>query len=75
MEERERVVRFLMDVGWRAEAQKELDRLVEDFPEPELKERAAIARQYLQRLDAEERRSEIDVSRKAQQYHRVDGAA
>ena len=71
MEERERVVRFLMDVGWPAEAQKELDRLVKDFPSPELKERAAIARQYLFQLEATKRRSEIDVSRKAQQYHRT----
>ena len=71
VEERERVVRFLMDVGWRAEAKQELDRLVKDFPTPDLKERTAIARQYLQQLDAEKRRSEIDVSRKAQQYQRV----
>ena len=71
VEERERVVRFLMDVGWPAEAQKELDRLVKDFPSPELKERAAIARQYLLQLEATKRRSEIDVSRKAQQYHRT----
>ena len=53
------------------EAKQELDRLVKDFPTPDLKERAAIARQYLQQLDAEKRRSEIDVSRKAQQYQRV----
>jgi pimeloyl-ACP methyl ester carboxylesterase len=71
VEERERVVRFLMDVGWRAEAKKELDRLVKDFPTPDLKERTTIARQYLQQLDAESRRSEIDLSRKAQQYQRV----
>ena len=44
LEERERVVRFLMDVGWRIEAKQELDRLVKDFPSTELKERAAIAR-------------------------------
>jgi pimeloyl-ACP methyl ester carboxylesterase len=71
LEERERVVRFLMDVGWRTEAKQELDRLVKDFPSTELKERAAIARQYLIQLDATNRRSEIDVSRKAQQYHRA----
>jgi pimeloyl-ACP methyl ester carboxylesterase len=71
LEERERVVRFLMDVGWRTEAKQELDRLVKDFPSTELKERAAIARQYLIQLDATQRRSEIDVSRKAQQYHRA----
>jgi pimeloyl-ACP methyl ester carboxylesterase len=71
MEERERVVRFLMDVGWRAEAKQELDRLVKDFPEPGLKERVTSARQYLLQLDAEQRRIEVDVSRRAQQYHRV----
>lgn len=71
VEERERVVRFLMDVGWRAEAKQELDRLVKDFPTADLKERAAIARQYIQQLDAEKRRSEIDVCRKAQQYQRA----
>jgi pimeloyl-ACP methyl ester carboxylesterase len=71
LEERERVVRFLMDVGWRAEAKQELDRLAKDFPTSDLKERAAIARQYLQQLDAEERRSDLDVSRKAQQFQRV----
>ncbi len=65
------MVRFLIDVGWRAEANQELDRLVKDFPSPELKERAAIARQYLLQLEAAKRRSEIDVSRKAQQYHRA----
>jgi pimeloyl-ACP methyl ester carboxylesterase len=70
-DERERVVRFLMDVGWRAEARQELDRLVKDFPEPGLKERVATALQYITQLDAERRRSEIDVSRKAQQYRRV----
>ena len=33
VEERERVVRFLMDIGWHAEAKQELDRLVRDFPQ------------------------------------------
>jgi pimeloyl-ACP methyl ester carboxylesterase len=71
MEERERVVRFLMDVGWRAEARQELDRLVQDFPLAELKERADNARQYLLQLDAEARFAEVDVRRKAQQYRRA----
>ena len=71
MEERERVVRFLMDIGWHAEAKQELDRLVADFPQPELKERAAIARQFILQVEATDRRSAIDVSRKAQQYHRA----
>ncbi len=71
VEERERVVRFLMDVGWRDEAKQELDRLVKDFPTPDLKERTAIARQYLQQIEADRRRSDIDVCRKAQQYQRA----
>jgi pimeloyl-ACP methyl ester carboxylesterase len=71
MDERERVVRFLMDVGWRAEAKQELDRLIQDFPAPELKERVASARQYLLQLDAESRRTEVDVRRRALQYRRA----
>jgi pimeloyl-ACP methyl ester carboxylesterase len=71
VEERERVVRFLMDVGWLAEARQELDRLVNDFPKPDLKERAASARQYILQAQAVERRGEIDVARRAQQYQRV----
>ncbi len=37
-EERERVVRFLIDVGWRNEAKQEIDRLINDFPDSDLKE-------------------------------------
>ena len=72
VEERERVVRFLMDVGWHAEAKQELDRLVQDFPtdRPEGAggHRAAVHPPEPRR---QKRRSEIDVSRKAQQYKRV----
>jgi pimeloyl-ACP methyl ester carboxylesterase len=71
VDERERVVRFLMDVGWLDEAKKELDRLVNDFPSPELKERAAGARQYILQAQAVQRRAEIDVARKAQQYEQM----
>jgi pimeloyl-ACP methyl ester carboxylesterase len=71
MDERERVVRFLMDMGWHAEAKSELDRLVSDFPNPELKERAANARLFILGSEAAERRAEVDVSRRAQQYHRM----
>jgi len=70
VEERERVVRFLMDMGWHAEARQELDRLVADFPREELKERAANARSYIFQAEAAERRAAIDVSRAAQQYQR-----
>ena len=65
------MVRFLMDVGWLAEAKQELDRLVKDFPDPNLKERAASARQFIVQAEALERRTEIDVCKRAQQYDRA----
>src|SRR5262249_21756592 len=66
--ERERVVRFLMDVGWYAEVRREIDRLIKDFPNTDLSERAANARLFIVSADATQRRSEIDLRRKAQQY-------
>ena len=46
VEERERVVRFLMDIGWHAEAKQELDRLVQRLspgrPEGAGRQRAAL---------------------------------
>ena len=75
VEERERVVRFLMDVGWLAEAKQELDRLVKDFPDPNLKERAAIARQFIVQAEALKRRTDIDVCKRAQQYRSGDEVA
>ena len=71
VEERERVVRFLMDVGWLAEAKQELDRLVKDFPDPNLKERAASARQFIVQAESLERRTDFDVCKRAQQYDRA----
>jgi pimeloyl-ACP methyl ester carboxylesterase len=71
MGERERVVRFLLDVGWYAEAKKELDRLIHDFPKTDLSERAANARIFIVQAEATHRRSEIDLFRKSQQYHHV----
>jgi pimeloyl-ACP methyl ester carboxylesterase len=70
-EERERAVRFLMDVGWHAEARTELDRLVRDFPHGDLTERAKTAREFIQQAEAVERRGEVDVARKAQQFGRM----
>jgi pimeloyl-ACP methyl ester carboxylesterase len=67
--ERERVVRFLMDIGWNAEARKELDRLIRDFPQADLKERAENARLFILQGEAKERRAEVAQRRKAQQYH------
>jgi pimeloyl-ACP methyl ester carboxylesterase len=69
--ERERVVRFLMDVGWYPEAKKELDRLIHDFPQTDLSERAASARIFIVQAEATQRRSEIDLARKSQQYRHV----
>jgi pimeloyl-ACP methyl ester carboxylesterase len=71
VEERERAVRFLMDVGWHAEAEKALDQVVRDFPDAGLKERAETARRFIHQAEAQERRFKIDVSRKAQQFHRA----
>jgi pimeloyl-ACP methyl ester carboxylesterase len=70
-DERERVVRYLMDIGWHAEAKDALDRLVHDFPQADLKERAASALQFIQRTEATERRSEIEVARRAQQFKKM----
>ena len=70
--ERERVVRFLMDMGWTAEARKELDRLIRDFPQADLKERAENARQFITQNEASERRGEVAQRRKAQQYKRAE---
>lgn len=70
--ERERVARFLMGAGWHKEAGEELDRLVKDFPDEELKARVATARQFLVQAEATQRRSEIDVRRRALQFRAVD---
>jgi pimeloyl-ACP methyl ester carboxylesterase len=67
-EERERVVRFLMDAGWYTEAREELDRIIQDFPKTELGQRAAGARVFIVQAEATQRRSELDMRRKAQQY-------
>ena len=69
--ERERVVRFLMDIGWNAEARKELDRLVRDFPQADLKERAENARLFILQSEAVDRRAEMLQCKKAQQYQRA----
>ena len=72
-EERERVVRFLMDSGWYPEAREELDRVIKDFPKTELSERAAGARVFIVQAEATQRRAELELRRKAQQYQAVAG--
>jgi hypothetical protein len=71
VEERERAVRFLMDVGWHGEAEEALNHLVRDFPTAALKERADTARRFIRQAEAQERRFQVDVSKKAQQYDRA----
>jgi pimeloyl-ACP methyl ester carboxylesterase len=70
--ERERVVRFLMDAGWYPEARQELDRMIKDFPNTDLGERARGAKGFIIQAEATQRRAEIDVRRRAQQFHLVD---
>jgi len=69
--ERERVVRFLMDAGYYPEARHELDRIIHDFPKTDLSERAAGAKGYIIQAQANQRRAEIEVRRKAQQYRQA----
>jgi pimeloyl-ACP methyl ester carboxylesterase len=69
--ERERAVRFEIEAGWYPEAREGLDDLVRDFPKSELSERAAGARTYLIQAAASQRRAEIDVRRRAQQYQKA----
>jgi pimeloyl-ACP methyl ester carboxylesterase len=69
--ERERVIRFLIDVGWYPEAKQEIDRLIKDFPKSELSGRAASARGFIIQAEAMQRRSELDLRRSAQQFQAV----
>ncbi len=70
--ERERVVRFLMDAGWYPEAKKELERVIHDFPNTDLSERARGARAFLVQAEATGRRSEIEVRKNAHQFRHVN---
>ncbi len=70
-EERERVVRFLIEAAWYPEAREELDRLIQDFPGTELARRAAGAKVFVTQAEANQRRSEVDLRRRAQQYQAV----
>lgn len=70
--ERERVIRFLMDVGWYTEAKEELDRMIRDFPKGDLKERASGARAFIVQAEATQRRSDIDLAKKAQQFGKIN---
>ncbi len=69
--ERERAVRFLMDAGYYPEAREALDRIIHDFPQSDLRERAAGAKTYIIQAQANQLRAEVDVRRKAQQYQQA----
>lgn len=66
--ERERVVRYLMGAGWYGEAREELDKLIKDFPQGDLAERAASARQFIIQAEATQRRSDVDTLRRALRF-------
>jgi hypothetical protein len=70
--ERERVVRFLMDAGWYPEARRELERMIQDFPNSDIGERAAGARDFIIQAEVTQRLAEVEVRRKAQQYSQVE---
>ncbi len=66
-DERERVVRYLMGAGWYPEAREELDQLIKEFPASDLADRAASARSFIIQAEANQRRAEVDVRRRALQ--------
>ena len=70
--ERERAIRFEIEAGWYEEARKELEGLIRDFPNPELRDRATTARNLIIQAEASQRRSEIDIRRRAHQFRKVD---
>jgi pimeloyl-ACP methyl ester carboxylesterase len=65
--ERLKVCRFLIQAGWFPEALAELDRLVKDFPDPDLKARVKDARAQVLEDQAREVLLQVDVARKGQQ--------
>ena len=69
--ERERVVRFMMDMGWSRRPEKSWTAWCADFPQADLKERAENARQFIAQAEASDRRGEVAQRRKAQQYQRA----
>jgi pimeloyl-ACP methyl ester carboxylesterase len=71
--ERERVIRFLMDAGWYPEAKQELDRISKDSPNTPPTQHPPAPRVYIVQAEATQRRSEIDLRRKAQQYQAMAG--
>jgi pimeloyl-ACP methyl ester carboxylesterase len=65
-EYRLRMIRFLIQSAWFAEAKTELDRLAKDFPD--LKDKAASVRQTVLEIEAQNFLTEVEVRRKASQF-------
>jgi predicted esterase len=71
LNERKRVESFLIQAEWYPEALTELNKLLKDFSEPELREQLDVVRQSIQQLAAEQAQSEVDIRRKAEQPKEV----
>lgn len=70
--ERRRVVSFLIQAEWYAEAKKELDGLLRDFPEDKsLPDTVKNARGVVSQLEAAQIKLDLDIRRKGQQYQAV----
>lgn len=65
--QREKVCRFLIEARWYAEALPELDRLIQDYKDKDVRDRARRARDLVRSLQAQDLLAEIEVRRKAQQ--------
>jgi dienelactone hydrolase len=72
LNERRRVASFLIQAEWYGEAKRELDDMIRDFPDDTaLRETIGNARTVVAQLESSQLRAELDVRRKAQQYHEV----
>jgi hypothetical protein len=69
--QREKVCRFLIEAHWYAEALPELDRLIKDFNDKDVSDRARRARDLVRSLQAQDLLGEIEVRRKAQEPNEV----
>lgn len=72
LNERRRVASFLIQAEWYGDAKRALDDLLRDFPDDaSLRETIGNARTVVAQLESSQIKAELDVRRKAQQYHEV----
>ncbi|WP_406700818.1 PHB depolymerase family esterase [Singulisphaera sp. Ch08] len=72
LNERRRVASFLIQAEWYNDAKRELDNLIRDFPDDaSLRETIGNARTVVAQLESAQIKADLDVRRKAQQYHEV----